>query len=109
MENKILYTYFKPVVEDKHYLFASEIAAMYKVKTRSNKDATTFVSAYLQYITKEIASYEQLYYCTKNGMVKVYPEKIFIPIMHNLIMKIGYENLAKITINNKNYYIKVER
>lgn len=109
MNDKMYYTYFKAVVKEEHYLFAGEIATMFNVQTRTGKTADTFVSAYLQSMSKAINNYEQLYYCTRHGMTKVYAQDFYIPTMHRLISEIGYNKEACLNINNKNYYIKVVR
>ena len=105
--DEIFYTYFKPVVKREHLLFAGEIAQMYNIKTRTDKFADTFVSAYLQDIASKTEGYEQLFYCTKYGMTKVYPQCFYYQAINGLINKIGYNNTVKVTLNNKNYYVKV--
>lgn len=104
--NEMLYTYFKPVLKQEHYLFAGEIAQLFNIQTRTGKIADTFVSAYLKEAVKRSDSYEQLYYSTKYGMNRVYPAHFYVPIMSNLVKTIGYNTEFKIVVNNKNYYIK---
>lgn len=103
----MLYTYFKPVVRSEHYLFAGEIAQQYNILTRTGKVADSFVSAYLQDIARRTDGFEQLYYSTRYGMTKVYPRCFYDTVMRNFINSIGYNKEVKITLNNKNYYIKV--
>lgn len=105
--SQMYYTYFKPVIKQEHYLFAGEIAEIFNIQTRTGKTADAFVSAYLQEAVKRMDSYEQLYYSTKYGMNRVYPAYFYGPVINNLIKRIGYNTESKITINNKNYYIKV--
>lgn len=110
MENsEMFYTYYKPVVKREHYLFAGEIAEKFNIYTRTDKTADAFVSAYLQDIAKRTEGFEQLYYCTRYGMTKVYPAHFYNTAMTNLIEKIGYNKIVKLGLNNKNYYIKVVR
>jgi len=106
MANNLLYTYFKPVVKQEHMLFASEIAEIYGIVTRTGNAATIFVSAYLQELSSKTKGYEQLYYSTGHGMSRVYPSNFYRPAINNLIAKIGYNNETKLSIGNKNYYIK---
>lgn len=107
MNNQMFYTYFKPVVKEEHFLFAGEIAQLFNIQTRTGKSADSFVSAYLQSIAKTINNYEQLYYCTRYGMTKVYEQNFYIPVIHRLISEVGYNKEVCLNINNKNYYIKV--
>lgn len=83
----MFYTYFKPVIKREHLLFAGEIAQMYNIKTRTNKFADTFVSAYLQDIASKTEGYEQLFYYTRHGMIKVYPEYLYSQAINGLIAK----------------------
>ena len=108
MENsEMFYTYYKPVVKREHYLFAGEIAEKFNIYTRTDKIADAFVSAYLQDIAKRKEGFEQLYYSTRYGMSKVYPRCFYDTVMRNFINSIGYNKEVKITLINKNYYIKV--
>lgn len=107
MENNLLYTYFKPVLKQEHYLFAGEIAQKYNILTRTDKIADAFVSSYLKELANKTKGYEQLYYSTRYGMSRVYPANFYRSAINNLIAKIGYNNETKITVGNKNYYIKV--
>lgn len=107
MENNLLYTYFKPILKQEHYLFAGEIAEKYGIYTRTDKVADSFVSAYLKEIAIKTKGYEQLYYSTRYGMSRVYPYNFYNAAMVRLIQKIGYNNETKIVVDNKNYYIKV--
>lgn len=108
MENsEMFYTYYKPVVKREHYLFAGEIAEKFNIYTRTDKIADAFVSAYLQDIARRTDGFEQLYYSTRYGMSKVYPRCFYDTVMRNFINSIGYNKEVKITLNNKNYYIKV--
>lgn len=109
MENNLLFTYFKPVLKQEHYLFAKEIAEKYKICTKSNNYADIFVSAYLKEIASKTKGYEQLYYNTRYGLTKVYPYSFYHPAMIGLISKINYEKETKIRIGNKNFYIKVAK
>lgn len=108
MGNKLLYTYFKPVLKEEHMLYANEIARMYGIVTRTGKPANTFVGAYLREISNKTKGYEQLYYSTQHGMNRVYPASLYRPAMNGLLERIGNEE-ACVTIENKNYYIKVEK
>lgn len=107
--NEMFYTYYKPVVKREHYLFAGEIAEKFNIYTRTDKIADAFVSAYLQDIAKRTEGFEQLYYCTRYGMTKVYSANFYDVAMNNLISRIGYNKVVKINLNDKNYYIKAVR
>ena len=68
-----MYTYYKKVESDKHYLYAKEVAEImrqkYGVVTLSGKPATQMAAAWLDRM-EELTP--PLYYCTKNGMRRVY-------------------------------------
>lgn len=104
--NQMYYTYFKPEIRSEHMLFAKEIAEKFNIQSRSGKIAYGFVNAYLKEVAKKM-NHEQLYYCTKYGMVRVYAASFYRPAINNIIYKIGYNTETKVTINDKNYYIKV--
>lgn len=104
--NQMYYTYFKPEVRAEHMLFAKEIAEKFNIQSRSGKIAYSFVNAYLKEIAKKM-NQEQLYYCTKHGMARVYPASFYNKAIKNLIYILGYNTEHKVTVNDKNYYIKV--
>lgn len=68
-----MYTYYQKVESDKHYLYAKEVAEImrqkYGVVNLSGKPATQMAAAWLD-CTEELTP--PLYYCTKNGMCRVY-------------------------------------
>lgn len=104
----MLYTYFTPVISDEHMLYANEIAVKYNIVTKTGKEATSFVSAYLKYLAA-IFKEKELYYVTSHGPARVYRKAFYEKAMERLIAKSGYNKIHKATINDKNYYIEVKQ
>lgn len=104
--------YYKKVEIKEHMLYASEIAELFGILSRTNKPAIKFIS---QLLKEEIINKkeEQLYYNAKDGLRKVYPKSIYIDAMKKLNERLKHIKKDKqgfyyIKLNNeKNYYIKI--
>ena len=93
---------------EEHLLLAGEIATMFNIVSKTNKPATNFVSAYLQEVVSSIPNYTQYYYTNKYGAnCRVYGRDIYIPAMTHIARSLIGSGLTTITINNKNYNIKL--
>ena len=96
------------VYSSEHLLMAGEIAMLFNIRSKTDKHATNFVSAYLQDVVSSIPGYEQYYYTNRYGKdSRVYSAKTYLPIMTNLINSLEEEKLTTININEKNYTIKL--
>lgn len=104
--------YYKEVECEEHMLFATEIAKIYNVYTKSNKAAASFVSAYLK---EQMIAHgeEQLMYNTVKGLSNVYPARVYKLAMKELIDEITKANAFNMLVNmnagGKNYNIIFRR
>ena len=74
---RLSYTYYKPIESDEHMLFATEIAKLY-YDVATPKQIHGIIKRHHDSINSEVPL---LYYSTKNGLVRVYSEKIYKPAM----------------------------
>lgn len=106
-----MFTYYHKVQSKEHYLSAKECAILLYMNdfcTKSDKQLTAFVSAAFSY-EQEKAGIEPLYYCTRNGMMRVYSNwsELLKIINDKLSSRLKYPgDTADITIRDKTYTVK---
>lgn len=82
----MLYNYYTQVRSYEHMLNCNELAKMYRIYTvKSEKPHCRFVAALLKQYYNEHPDEKPIYYSTKNGMMQVFPKKIYEPIMEKII------------------------
>ena len=101
-----MYTYYQKVESDKHYLYAKEVAEImrqkYGIVTLTGKSATQMAAAWLDGMETE----PPLYYCTKNGMRRVYRH------WKNLLAwcsSLEYDEVHSVVCNGKTYKFTKKR
>ena len=88
-----MYKYYKIVQSEEHMLYAKEIAILYGILNKNNAGDAVKVSKIIkQYLIDNKIGYEQLYYNTKYGLSKVYPESIYKPAMEQYLKLKEKEN-----------------
>ena len=104
------YTYYSPVEKEGHYLFAKELAVMFsnlsKLKTFSGKPPVGLVREFLN-DQAEQAGEDPLYYETRNGLVRVYPQgERLVKALVAVANKIKTKKRVDLTLNGKTYHLK---
>ena len=93
-----MYLYYKSVVSKEHYYFASELASLYGIYTTTYNAHTRFVSALMNAYYKYTPR-EELYYETRHGLRRVYPDG-------EKVLNMMIEKLRALPGKVKNYEIE---
>lgn len=107
------YTYLRVehVQSDEHMLFASELAMVYRIFTvkkigdsyKVNVAHTALVAAYIKdYAERNGIEPPDLFYLTKSGLSRVYPESLYRPAIAELIGQFKGD-VQVIKVGKKNY------
>lgn len=82
----MLYDYYIKVNSYEHMLNCYELAKMYRIyTTESDKPHSRFVAALIKQYYNEHPDEPKVFYNTKNGMMQVFPKKIYEPILEKII------------------------
>ena len=81
------YTYYTKVESYEHMLTCTELAVAYAIFTTKAepKPHSRLVASILNAYYEEHPEEEKTYYCTKYGMMQVWPQYIYQPILESLI------------------------
>ena len=72
-----MFTYYKPIVTNDHYWFAYELAQMCAIYTTTGNPHSKFVIALMDDYFRKNGRTWNLYYETRNGLSRVFPEEDF--------------------------------
>ncbi len=99
------YTYYTKVESYEHMLNCTELAVAYAIFTTKAepKPHSRLVAAILNAYYEEHPEEQKLYYSTKHGLMQVWPQEIYQPILESLVSKCSL-NSEQIYITNKGKY-----
>lgn len=73
-----MYTYYQEVISEEHMLFAKELGEKYSI---SSQKVTHTIA---KYCSESGIQCPRLFYKTKYGLTRVYPQAIYIPALQAL-------------------------
>lgn len=108
-----MYKYYREVNTEKHFCFASEICDSFGVYSNNNKPHIRFFTYFYDEYCKIVGIDEdRLYYKTRNGLVRVFPE---LSAIASFAICVNYElkhsngsNRITIEVSNKSFDIVVD-
>lgn len=100
--------YYIEMHDEEHYLNPHEIAIQYNIYTKTGKPHGTFVARLLTEYQKLTNNGLKIYYHTHQGMMRVYPEAVYKPLMDKLIMDHPKDTEITMEFENKNHYFIIK-
>ncbi len=101
--------YFLELHDEEHYLNPYEIACLYGVRSKQDKSHNRFVARLLTEYCKTMNITEKIYYETQQGMMRVYPESIYRPLMDKLLEDYPMNTEIVMTFDGKNHYFYLRK
>ena len=106
------YQYWEPIVLEEHMFYASEIAQLYQIysinTTMTNPHGGLVTAILQEYVDSCVPSYQQRYYYTAHGMVKVYPHEIYHVAITNFLSQFDWQaETYSVKFNLKRYNFRI--
>jgi hypothetical protein len=100
--------YYVELNVEEHYLNPYEIACKYRIVSKTGQAHNRFVARLLTEYCKKMNIEDKIYYQTKQGMMRVYPEAVYKPLMDKLIMDHPKDTEITMEFENKNHYFIIK-
>ena len=103
-ETKIVYTYYKQIIDEEHCLLTNELAQVSGFISTSEVSHTRLIGAALKkYMTDNNIDPLYFYSGQHRKLLSVFPRSVYQPTLEALYAKIGSSRRGSVEIDGKNY------